>query len=81
MSCVPGGIREYYWDYIRHSKESFARVLVLISRNTTLVITADDSVDLSKVVKRDGKLVSLKLEPRSLWISNHQVCFILRYIE
>lgn len=60
MSYVPGGIRELYWVGVRSSLNTFARCIVWISGQTTLVITADDSVDLDTVVKKDkdsGKLM------------------------
>jgi hypothetical protein len=67
MSYVPGGIRECYWWGIEATKESFARMLLLISAPTTLVITAGEGVDLDKVCYKDkesGKWM-LKLEDRS----------------
>lgn len=67
MSYVPGGIRECYWWGIEATKESFGRLLLLISAPTTLVITAGEGVDLDKVCRKDketGKWM-LKLEDRS----------------
>lgn len=67
LSFIPGGFRELYWWGIEASKESFGRLLLLISAPTSLIITAGEGVDLDKVVKKDkesGKWV-LKLEERS----------------
>lgn len=60
MSFVAGGIRELYWAGITSTKETFARCLIYISGQTTLIITADDSIDLDEIVKKDkdsGKLM------------------------
>lgn len=44
-----------YWDYIRFSQESFARLLVWISGGTPLVLTLGPGVDAATFVKRDGE--------------------------
>lgn len=67
LSFVPGGIRELYWFGVESSKCSFGRMLLLITKPTSLVITAGEGVDLDKVCKKDedsGKWV-LELEDRA----------------
>ena len=72
---MPGGVRELYWDYIKFSKESFTRVLVWISRKTTLIVTVDESIDLATLVEReqDGAFKGFKFPARTVWLSNHQM--------
>lgn len=70
MSFVAGGIRELYWAGIKSTKEFFARCLVYISGQTTLVITADDSLNLDDMIKKDqdsGKLMIKLAEQAGEW--------------
>lgn len=67
MSFIPGGIRELYWFGVESSKCSFGRLLLLITKPTSLVITAGEGIDLDKTVKKDadsGKWM-LNLEDRA----------------
>lgn len=75
--------KDVYRSSIIYSKEAFASELILLVHffgPSKFVFTADDSIDLSELVKRDenGKAIRLKLEKQAVWISNHQVrCFPL----
>ncbi|GAA5985407.1 hypothetical protein JCM11641_000147 [Rhodosporidiobolus odoratus] len=62
---------------ISYSKDVFASLLILIVHvfgPTTLVLTADDSVNLEELVRRDAKgdVTGFNLAKQALWISNHQ---------
>ncbi|KAI5477409.1 hypothetical protein MNV49_006400 [Pseudohyphozyma bogoriensis] len=75
LSFVPGGCREGYWAFVDHTKSSFAVMLAYLSRSTTLVITCDDSINLEKVLVKNGTGVikGFKFDDRAVWIANHQM--------
>jgi hypothetical protein len=76
LSYIPGGLREAFWLYNRLIKESFGRLLILLSGGTILRITMEGmgEGEVEEIWKKDeeGRMV-LGLERRSLFISNHQV--------
>lgn len=75
LSYIPGGLREFFWYYIRLSKAAFARMLVCVCRGTTIRLSVDEGIDLESMVERDEKGVvrRLNLGERVVFISNHQV--------
>lgn len=75
FSYVPGGLRQFFWYYIGFSKDSFARILVFISRGTVLRITVDEGMDVETlwVMDEDEGRKVLQLGERSVFIANHQV--------
>ncbi|GAA5934190.1 hypothetical protein JCM10213_003724 [Rhodosporidiobolus nylandii] len=60
-----------------YAKDAFASLLILIVHvfgPSRLVLTADESVNLDELVRRDaqGRIMGLNLAKQALWISNHQ---------
>ncbi|GAA6029625.1 hypothetical protein JCM8097_000969 [Rhodosporidiobolus ruineniae] len=69
--------QEVYRGAISYSKEAFASTLILIVHvfgPSKIVLTADESVNLDEVVRRDetGKVTGFNLAKEAVWISNHQ---------
>ncbi|GAA5900580.1 hypothetical protein JCM6882_000914 [Rhodosporidiobolus microsporus] len=66
-----------YHSAIIWAKEAFASDLVFIVSvfgPSKFVLTADDSIDLNKVVRQDasGRFAGFDLATQAVWISNHQ---------
>ncbi|KAG0140539.1 hypothetical protein CROQUDRAFT_665047 [Cronartium quercuum f. sp. fusiforme G11] len=68
----------FFWKINTLAKQVFAIVLVVITQvfgPSTFVITVDEGVDLSRMVRRDqnGRVLSLNLPKRSVMMANHQI--------
>ncbi|GAA5839519.1 hypothetical protein JCM11251_002746 [Rhodosporidiobolus azoricus] len=66
-----------YHAGITWAKEAFASDLVFIVAifgPSRFILTADESIDLDKIVKRDeaGKVIGFRVAENAIWISNHQ---------
>lgn len=67
LSFIPGGLREFYWWYIRKSKESFGgRLMIFLGGKTKLELTFNQSINLNDLVDKDenGNLI-LKFDRRA----------------
>ncbi|GAA6014613.1 hypothetical protein JCM10207_006878 [Rhodosporidiobolus poonsookiae] len=61
-----------------YAKEAFASDLILITHlfgPAKLVLTADESVNLDELVRRDeaGRVIGFNVAKQAVWISNHQM--------
>lgn len=67
LNFIPGGLREFYWWYIRKSKESFGgRLMIFLGGKTKLELTSDESINLNDLLGKDenGNL-ELKFDRRA----------------
>lgn len=72
-------VRALYTALNTHAKEAFASDLIFITHffgPAKLVLTADESVNLEELVRRNekGEVVGFRLAKHAVWMSNHQVC-------
>ncbi|BGP23701.1 lysophosphatidic acid acyltransferase / lysophosphatidylinositol acyltransferase [Rhodotorula toruloides] len=70
--------RTLYVALQTHAKEAFTSDLILITHwfgPTRLVLTADESVNLEELVRRNerGEVVGFRLAKQAVWMSNHQM--------
>ncbi|BGO90566.1 hypothetical protein NBRC10512_005285 [Rhodotorula toruloides] len=71
-------VRALYTALNTHAKEAFASDLIFITHffgPAKLVLTADESVNLEELVRRNekGEVVGFRLAKHAVWMSNHQM--------